>query len=449
MSSPRPHLLFVAWGFPPCRAGGVYRALATANAFARHGWDVTVLTVERDVFVEYTGADLGLEQSIDPSIEVVRTRFSWPALETDIRRFSWLRVRFPRIWSKLRVSADRRPFPETGYGPWRRELERSALALHERRPVDLVVATANPHVAFMAARILHERHKVPYVMDYRDAWCLDVFSGDRLHDEHSRTARIERDLIDKAAEVWFVNEPIRAWHQHEHPRAAARMQVVSNGWDFDVAAQRDGSKTAGRALTFGYLGTVSVKVPLAEFIAGWRQAHESHGIPAGSRAVIRGYLGFYGLPRPDLMALVDGAASDGVEYAGPASKSEVVEVYSGFDVLLLILGSGKYVTSGKVFEYLATGLPIVSVHDLGNAASDVLRDYPLWFPSKSLAPQDICEALGLAAEAATNASEAARTAARAYAEQYRRDRQLAPRLKALRELVDTARNAADDSADVR
>ena len=442
MSSPRPHLLYVAWGFPPCRAGGVYRALAMANAFARNGWDVTVLTVEREVFVEYTGADLGLEQSIDPSINVVRTPFAWPALDTDIRRFSWLRVRFPRIWSKLRVAADRRPFPETGYGPWRRELELSALAIHDQRPVDLVVATANPHVAFMGARILHERHNVPYVMDYRDAWCLDVFSGDRLHDERSRTARIERDLIDKATEVWFVNEPIRAWHQHEHPNAAARMQVMSNGWDLDVASRRDASRTADRALTFGYLGTVSVKVPLAEFIAGWKRARESHAIPADSRAVIRGYLGFYGLPRPDLLALVDGAASDGVEYAGPVSKSEVVEVYSGFDVLLLILGAGKYVTSGKVFEYLATGLPIVSVHDLGNAASDVVRDYPLWFPAKSLAPQDISEALGRASEAAVNASEPTRAAARAYAEQYRRDRQLAPRLDALRALVESARDSA-------
>jgi hypothetical protein len=57
----RPHLLYVAWGFPPCRSGGVYRALATANAFARDGWDVTVLTVERELWERRTGrpADTG------------------------------------------------------------------------------------------------------------------------------------------------------------------------------------------------------------------------------------------------------------------------------------------------------------------------------------------------------------------------------------------------------
>ena len=73
----RPHLLYVAWGYPPCRGGGVYRALATANAFAQDGWDVTVLTGEREIFQRYTGADLTLEER-RPPVRVVRVPFAWP-----------------------------------------------------------------------------------------------------------------------------------------------------------------------------------------------------------------------------------------------------------------------------------------------------------------------------------------------------------------------------------
>ena len=61
---------------------------------------------------------------------------------------------------------------------------------------------------------------------------------------------------------------------------------------------------------------------------------------------------------------------------------------------------GRYVTSGKVFEYAASALPIVSVHDPGNAASDVLRDYPLWFPVADLEPESIAAAVEAAADAA-------------------------------------------------
>ena len=105
----RPHLLYVAWGFPPCRGGGVYRALATANRFAALGWKVTVLTADRDTFFRFTGADLTLEERVDPSVEVVRVPFEWPILEADLRKWSKRRAQNPKLWSKWRTKQDQIP----------------------------------------------------------------------------------------------------------------------------------------------------------------------------------------------------------------------------------------------------------------------------------------------------------------------------------------------------
>ena len=121
----RPHMLYVAWGYPPCRGGGVYRALATANRFAALGWKVTVLTADRETFHRFTGADLTLEERIDPSIEVVRVPFEWPILEADLRKWSKARASNPKLWSKWRTKQDQIPFPETGYGPWRSVIGKS------------------------------------------------------------------------------------------------------------------------------------------------------------------------------------------------------------------------------------------------------------------------------------------------------------------------------------
>ncbi len=428
MSSKRPHVLYVAWGFPPCRSGGVYRALATANALAET-CDVTVLTVDRDAFIRYTGVDASLEAEVDPSIDVQRTPFHWPGLDSDIRTFSRFRVFLPRIWRRWRVWNDRRRFPEAAYGPWRTDLERAAQDIHARKPVDLVVATANPATAFTAAYALH-RVGVPYVLDYRDAWSLDVFSGRRVHGPRSRVGRWERRLIDGAHEVWFVNAPIRDWHRAAYPAAAARMHVVDNGWDPNFAPMlpREPSRPP---LTFGYLGTISPKVPLEEFIAGWREARRKDPTIAGARADLRGYLGYYATPKPELADLVASASDSAITYGGAAPKAALREVYEGFDVLLLILGTGRYVTSGKVYEYMATGLPIVSVHDPVNAASDVLRAYPLWFPSRSLEAPDIAEALIAAAHRAEELVTSDVEGARAFAAEFRRDRVLRPRLDAL------------------
>lgn len=429
-----PHLLYVAWAFPPARAGGVYRAVATVNAFAEAGWSVTVLTADRAAFERFTGVDESLEAQVHPSVSVRRVPFSWPVRETDIATYSALRAYLPPVWRRQRAWRDQVPFPEVGYGPWRRPLERAALDVHAQRPVDLVLATANPHVTFAAAAAVHRSAGVPYVMDYRDAWTLDVFSGERLASPRSRTARWERRLQARAAEVWFVNEPIRAWHAREYPDTAGRMHVVANGWDRGTVDDA----TPGAALAprrFGYLGTVTPKVPLAELVAGWRTAVEEGLVDADATLTVAGYLGYFSAPQPEMLAAVESHVDVGVRYVGPVPKTEVASFYADVDVLVLALGAGRYVTSGKVFEYLATGKPIVSVHDPRNAAGSILEGYPLWARTPTLSVDDVAAALGEGARLAGSATEEDRAAARRHAERYRRDLQLEPRVAALTELV--------------
>ncbi len=433
-----PHLLYVAWGFPPSRSGGVFRALATANAFARAGWRVTVLTAEREAIDRYIGSDPSLEEHVDSRIRVLRLPFRWQMHDTDIREYSWLRAHAPQQWRRIQLRRDMSEFPEAGYGSWRKTLEQAALDVHRRDPVDLVVATANPNVDFVAPAILHRRHRVPFVMDYRDAWLLDVFSGDMLYADGSAAARWERRLVASAREIWFVNEPIRAWHRERYPSSADRMHVVANGFDPELApgARRrpePGEEASGvtASLTYGYLGTISPKVPLEELLAGWRRARELDETVAASRLRLHGHLGYYAVPRADLLAQVEAGAADGVHYCGPVAKADVARVYESFDVLVLALGSGRYVTSGKVYEYLAAALPIVSVHDPANAVTEVLRGYPMWFPVEDLEPDTLARAIVQAGQTAAAASPQVRAQCLAFAAEYSRDRQLMPRIASL------------------
>jgi glycosyltransferase involved in cell wall biosynthesis len=257
-TSNSPHLLYVAWGYPPCRGGGVYRALATANAFAENGWRVTVLTANRETFTMGTGIDSTLEAQIHPSIAVVRVPFTSGAYQTDIREWSPLRAYAPELWNGYRALKDRRSFPEATYGGWRTPLEEAALRIHRANPVDLTIGTANPHVDFAPGHRLHRDFGVPYIIDYRDAWQLDVFSGKRLSAPGSAVDRWEHDLVENAHEIWFVNEPIRAWHAEYYPKQAERMHVVANGYDatmtqFSPEVRPD--REAG--IVLGYIGTIS------------------------------------------------------------------------------------------------------------------------------------------------------------------------------------------------
>lgn len=432
----RPHLLYTAWSFPPSRAGGVYRALATVNAFAAAGWDVTVLTVPRSVWVESTGADADLEERVAPGVEIIRVPTDVPAFQNDIALWPRGRGRHPELWKLQDLRRDMVLFPEPNYGRWRPALERAAEQVHAAEQVDLAVGTANPHVDFIPGWHLHRRFGVRYVMDYRDAWQLDVFSGERLITAIPPVRWWERRLMADAAEIWFVNDAIRQWHVTEHPSEAAKMRVVANGYEeygaplaVPVRAERD------RGLVFGYIGTVSDKVPMIPLLEAWRLARVSEPALEGARMRIHGYLGHFGAANTALAAALEAAKADGVEYVGPVGKATIGETYRGFDALVLALGTGRYVTSGKVYEYAATGIPIVSVHDPGNAATDVLRESPAWTATASLEPVDIAAALIATAVQAREQTPDERAAAQEWARQYERDRQLAPRIEELAAVV--------------
>ena len=428
-----PHVLYVAWGYPPSRGAGMYRALATANAFARDGWRVTVLTATRETFEHLTGSDPEAEKFIDPRINLVRIPFDPDRGEVDLRKWSRARLHSPLLWDFIHWIRSRLVFPEGGYGSWKAPLTTAAEKIHREHAVDLVVGSANPNVDFTPGMHLRRKYGVPYVMDHRDAWHLDVYTGKRIGRRLGRSNRLERHLIDDSLEAWFVNQPIRDWHAAEYPRRAEHFHVVANGFDpvfLDSAPDRQ--VDPDRGLTFGYLGTIYGPMPLRETLEGWRLARAESSTIARSRLVFRGRLGHFVEPDAAVAALLSEFRDDNVSHRGPASKTQVSEVYRGFDALLLILGRSRYVTSGKVFEYAATGLPIAALHHPETAATSVLRGYPHLFPVSEPTPRNIANALIAAAEDALASTPRDVERARQWASHLSRDAQLLPRVSALR-----------------
>lgn len=437
----RPHLLYVAWGYPPSRGAGVYRALATANAFVRQGWDVTVLTASREVFEYQTGTDTELEKNIDPRVNVVRVPFSWIRGEPDLSKWSRGRVESNLLWTYLRAQKDRIDFPEPVYGGWRRALLAATENVHRNKPVDLVIGTANPNVDFVPGWHLHKKAQVPYVMDYRDTWHLDVYQDKRIGSPRSRSSRVERRLLASAAEAWFVNAAIRDWHAQEYPPKRGEYHVVANAFEEEFAEKFHGMQPAsigraGEGLVFGYLGTIYGPMPLRESLDGWRMAREQSSLINSSRLVIRGRLGHYSEPDPKVLAILDEYRVHGVSYEGPVSKTDVAAVYKTFDALLLILGRSKYVTSGKVFEYAATGLPIASLHHPETAATKVLEGRRDWFPLSEVTVQNACEVFLRTAERATAMTADDYAENQQWAAHLSREKQLLPRIEHLRLLVE-------------
>jgi glycosyltransferase involved in cell wall biosynthesis len=432
----RPRVLYLSFYFPPSRASGVFRARATANHLVEAGWDVTVHTAPREFFEHYLdgAADPALEATVDPRIKVVRPGMNMHHFENDVRRFGFLRRNFPMVSHATYYGLQSKVFQEHYLG-WIPGVVKAAVAEHVRQPFDVVVATGNPFVSFAAARLLGKMFRIPYVVDFRDAWTFNQFTEQVRFPEGGRMMRWEHKVLQDAAEIVFVNNGMRQWYRDRYPFAADRMTVVPNGWEPELLGRPEFREPDQlQPLRFSYLGTVTSYLPLDVLFAGWRLAR-THPLLTGAELNIHGHLGFFPGDVAPLQDRIEAEADAGVHYRGAFSKTEAADVYAHTDGLVFCVPGAKYVTSGKVFEYMANGKPIVSVHEPDIAAVDVLQGYPLWFSGRKLDADNVASSFIAAAKAARDLDRPTFEAALKQADAYTREATLTPWENRLRGLV--------------
>lgn len=431
----RPHVVLVAMYFPPSRASGTFRPLAMANHLVDDGWDVTVVTITEDFFDRVVGSrDDSLMDAIDPRVHVVRAPMPMSHLDPDIRHRSRLATDLPFVHKAMTAGGQKLLFPER-YASWIPSVVSTVGKVHRAHPVDVVVATGNPWSGFAAAWGVKVRHRIPYVLDYRDSWTLDIFTEEDAYPPGHLARRWEKRLIGGASRVLFVNEALRAWHAERYPGAAARMRVLPNGYDpglLGEAAFR--APEPGAGLRFGFVGTVTDRHPHDAMWGGWAAARTDPAL-AGATAHVYGHLGFFSSQEDRIRGLLPLEDGTGVTYDGPVAKAEIGDVYQGLDVILLMAADSRYVTSGKVFECMATGKPIVGVYSPSTAIAEPLAGYPLSFPARELTVEGVRDALVAAAHGARTATEAEHDKSVEHARTYRRDTLLDPFVTELAEVA--------------
>ncbi|MFD3606900.1 glycosyltransferase [Streptomyces atroolivaceus] len=407
----------------------------TANQFINAGWDVTVVTIAQESWERDSGVDLTLLDQVDPLVNIVELPLAREDLETDIRLYDEERALKPNQWvAQLRVRQTE-TFPEPNFGEWRGALEQAVLDIHRERHADLLLASCVPYVNLAAAWRLWEDARVPYAVDFRDGWSIDVIEGVEAFSRESELGRWEQKVLDHAVSLWVVNDPIAEHYRTRYPDFADRVRVVRNGYDADSSPGRAHQPDPESGLVFGYLGTVNFTAQhLETVLSAWRAAREQEPLLANARFEVRGHIGNGAGREANRHAeILKQAETDGVRFGGPAAKAEVASIYAGWDAMVLILIGGRYVTSGKVYEYMATGLPIVSAHVVEHDASNVLSGHPLWTGAVGLDEEALTRSFIRAAHMAVETSDDVHAEAMAHADQFTRESLMTV---AVKELID-------------
>ena len=421
----KPHVLLLGMQFPPARGSGVYRIRSWANHLVRNGFDVTVLAADRQYWDDVTGElDPELASTVDPAVHVVEVDVPHEHLIQDLRRMSWAHANFPRIYLKTHTRLREKIFPEV-YAPLLPTFVRKGLGVHARKRVDLVLATGNPYAQYGAAYELGRLLRRPYVVDYHDPWTLDLWKEEDAFPPGHAAFRWEKKIIDRAALVITVNDPLVEWYRQRYPQAAERVRLVENGLAPEVVGVPTWAPVpADRPLSVGFLGTIRNDLPLAEYLDGWQLARKEPEL-ADAQMNFYGYLGFFRQQTEVIRARIE-AGVDGVQYCGPVPQTRIAEMFSRTDVMAMLLTSSRFVTAGKGYDYMAAGRPVVGVHDPRNHTTEVFADYPLFYGAASVTPEAIRDALVAAARAARSQTQEQFEACRAEAMRHTWDATMAP-----------------------
>jgi len=260
--------------------------------------------------------------------------------------------------------------PDTDLVAWLPAVLPVARRLVRERVIDCVVTTGPPHSTHLAALALG-RGRPAWIADFRDGWRYEPLRPPWPTRAQERLdSALERRVVRGADAVIGVTRPIA---EDLHTRLGVDAVHIANGWDPDwdgcvadveIPPLEQGTITVVHT---GTLGSGGWRDPGPFFSALQRLLAERPEVRR-LRVVLAGRM------EPRLQELIDSVDDGIVRHVGELSREQALALQRRGDALLL-LTSPHHVShaTGKLFEYLSAGRPIIALAK-GNEASRIVEE---------------------------------------------------------------------------
>ena len=360
-------VLIITYYWPPSGGSGVQRWLKMSKYLPEYGWQPVIYTTEN---AEYPIIDPSLEKDVCPEAEVIRRPIVEPY--TLYKRFLGIKkgetVKAGFIdetggqtgWkARLSVWIRGNLFIPDARRWWVNPSVKYLKSYLKTHPVDAIVSTGPPHSMHLIAMKLKETLGIPWIADFRDPWTeIDYYQDLHLTRWADRKQhRLEREVLTKADKVVTVA-----------PDGAKRLgrlgnrnvRVIFNGFDRDDDATTPVVKS--EKFTITYLGVLSkIQNPQKLWEALGELARENDGFANTLKINMIGQI-----DSSVVKAIEQQGLSQHVTYSPYIPHEQVSAMHRSSSLLLLLLmpdsePRAKGLLTGKLFEYLASGRPILCI----------------------------------------------------------------------------------------
>lgn len=420
-------VLLIAYYFPPIGGSGVQRPTKFVKYLPEFGWQPYVISTDRPYGDGAEGRDETLLADIPPGVSVWRVPTPQPQPVHRLAQWVGWRPRQAAATAAIIGAPAESPARTVEALPLSTRLRRALLAplylvqdppvdpalywalrivplareIIRRERIDVVLTTVPPWSALIAGALLRRLTGRPWVADFRDPWTDNEFTYAPTPRRRRFDELLERRLLDAADAVISVTPPCLEGLRRKTRRDDKPFVLIPNGWDRDdfpdLAAVRAGlpppAPADGRIVLL-HPGSAYQGEPLPLLAALDRLATE--GV-----ALDRLCFHFIGYVHPADRQAIAGSPHARLFRLDPqrVPHDEALRLMREAHVLLLLLRRGSSASSGKIFEYMVSGRPVLASGAPEGVAGQMVRACGI---GRVVAPEDVGEMARVLRQIATD-----------------------------------------------
>lgn len=373
-------VLIITYYWPPSGGSGVQRWLKMSKYLPENGWQPVIYTAKD---AEYPVEDPSLEQDVAPEAEVIRRPIVEPynfyKKFLGMKKGEKVKAGFINEGEKkngwkenLSVWLRGNLFIPDARCWWVKPSVRFLKRYLKEHPVDAMISTGPPHSMHLIAKALHKKFNIPWVADFRDPWTdIDFYKDLKLtRCADKKHHRLEYQVLTEATKVVTVGwDCAKGLESH----GAKDVEVITNGYDdfgkICLNTDENPSLRDHKSLPFtmSHIGIISENRNPEMF---WQAISEL----VDKNLKIR------------LIGQVDNSVVESikrndiekyVEIIPYIPHNQVIEEQANSDVLLLFVNNtpnAKGILTGKIFEYMASGRPILCIGPEDGDSARILNE---------------------------------------------------------------------------
>jgi hypothetical protein len=350
--------------WPPSGGSGVQRWMYFAKYLKQYGWIPFVITVD-EKYASYRVLDKSLVTEVN-DIHVTKTKsrelLKWYSLlftGSKKRGIPQGEVKKNGFLSKLAAFIRGNFFIPDARKGWNAFAVDEAIKLIKKENIKIIITTGPPHSTHLIGNRIKSLFDIKWFADFRDPWTAIFYNKDlyRSNWAKKKDTRLEKKIL-RTADAILTTKGGRLIQKLRTKSPKQTFHVLPNGYDAKLMASI--KRTNVPHFHIVYTGLLTENQDYRIFTKALAELSKNNRICFSLAGQISESI---------LNYIKDELPKVEIDYKGYLNHENALRLMKSGDLLLNFIFKSAHedMISGKLFEYLATEIPVLSI---GNSNSD-------------------------------------------------------------------------------